>query len=109
MEDISKGLTEIAATRRGCVTPITFPSVAQPASSRYWKEPDEKRKVDKKNKGGWDGDTDVAEQQHKWADLVQTVLQKEATKTRQGHVKPLWELSHMKGISPLRQCFTFGC
>lgn len=31
----ARGLTETAATRRGCVTPITFPSAAHPASRRY--------------------------------------------------------------------------
>lgn len=58
----SRGLTEIAATRRGCVTPITFPSAAQPASIRYWKESDGRLKKEEGYKA-WDRDTDVPEQQ----------------------------------------------
>ena len=47
---LALNLTEMAATRRGCVTPMTLPSAAQPASSRYWGEEHHKGRKHKDNK-----------------------------------------------------------
>jgi len=42
--------TEVAATRRGWVQAITFPSAAQPASRRYWGSSGEHLELDMKPK-----------------------------------------------------------